>query len=732
MSRKYPWLIVVVLLACASFAHAQGKAAAAGPARANMPAGEALLLLRTGTVDLSTRPTIHLARPVYEAGTPYVLHLDGPMTPARQTALDAAGVVLGQYLPIHAYLVELGGANAAALAELDFVDWVGPYEDAWKFSPAIGPKEYREADRQAMERGGRKLLIAEWFGDKSDQHMKSDLEKLGAVVRGPARAGDRRQMIVEMGQGHVNKLSQARNVLFVEEAPEAEPRNATSSWIIQSNVTNSRPLWDAGLLGQDQIVGIIDWDMRADHCAFADPDGHPIGPSHRKILAYYGMGISPGFGYHGTHVAGVAAGDELANTNPELKGMAYKSKIVFQHYNGVLEGGTINAFNRLTVAHNDGARVHNNSWGNNDFFYNTWARDIDLFTRNNEDDLVLIAVINSGQVRAPENAKNGLAVAGSRDTPNQHQHCSGGFGPTADGRQKPEVFGVSCGSRSADVNNICGNSDTGSGGGTSYATPGVAGMAVLMRQYFMEGFYPTGVAIPSQGYIPSGALLKSLIVNSAVDMTGLSGYFTTSEGWGRILVDHTLYFAGDDRRLLVEDIRNADGLSTGQTTSYLVSVGPGAMPLKITLVWTDAPAAVMATFTPINNLDLVVTSPTANVYRGNVFSGTQSTTGGTADTVNNAEQVHRTSPESGVWQIDVVGSAVNVGAQGYALVVSGDVDCLKGDVNGDGIVNGEDIGPFVRVLLEGGTFFQRCTADMNTSGEADVLDVDEFVESLLY
>lgn len=731
MGATFYRVTLLTLWACAAIVSAISTAAYAQAPAPGGTGNHSKLLLRTGTVDLASRPSLHRTGAAYEADIPYVIHLDGPMTPERRAALEAAGVALQQYLPMHAYLANLGKADPDALAAMEFVDWIGAYDPAWKLSPDIGPRTFREPDRQALERGGRKRLIAEYFTDAPQSRVRRDLEKIGAKVRGLSRAGDRQQWIVEMDQARIAALTQDKRILFVDEAPEAEPRNASSSWIIQSNMSNYRPLWEAGLLGQGQIIGIIDWDMRADHCAFEDPDGHPIGPLHRKILAYYGMGINPGFGYHGTHVAGVVAADELANTNPELKGMAYKSKIVFQHYNGVLEGGTLNAFNRLTIAHDDGARVHNNSWGNNDFFYNAWARDIDLFTHTNEEDLVLVAVINGGQVRAPENAKNCLAVSGSRDAPNQHQHCVGGYGPTADGRQKPEVLGVACGSRSADVNNICGNSDTGFGGGTSYATPGVSGMAILMRQYFMEGFFPTGAANPLHAFIPSGALLKALIVNSAVDMTGVAGYFTATEGWGRILTYDTLYFAGDVRRLLLEDIRHADGLSTGQSESYYVSVGPGATPLKITLNWTDAPAAVMAAFTPINNLDLVVTSPTAAAYKGNVFSGTQSTTGGVADAVNNLEQVHRTTPASGIWRIDVNATAVNVGTQGYALVVTGDVDCLRGDVNGDGIVNGEDIGPFVRVILEGGTFFQRCTADMNISGEADVLDVDGFVAALL-
>lgn len=709
------------------------------PARADLPVDQTLrptpidrkLLLRTGVVELLNIPSLLSPTAVFSPDEQYVIHLDGPMTRGRRDALNRAGVVLREYLPIHAYVADLAGANAAELVELGFVDWVGVFDAAWKFSPELAGGGGIEREGRVRAGPGQRLVSVEFFDGINRTRAKAALESCGSVLRGSEKHGRKRHMIAELPASRLAELKQRREVMFVDEVLEAEPRNASTSWIIQSNASGIRPLWDAGLHGEDQIVGVIDWDMYAPHCAFSDPDGHPIGPLHRKIRSYYGMGINPNSGTHGTHVAGNVVADELADTQVDLKGMAYKAKIVFQHLSGVLVGGLLLVNDRLTIAHADGARIHSNSWGTSSTSYGAWSRDIDLFTRDHEEDLVLVAVANSGVTAAPENAKNCLAVAASSDSPNQNNFCRGSLGPTTDGRQKPEVFAPGCGSRSALYNTACGVSDTGGGGGTSYAAPAVAGMATLARQYFMEGFFPTGIGDPAHAYTPTGALLKAMIINSAVDMTGMPGYFTGSEGWGRVTMDDVVYLAGDARRLLLEDVRNADGLSTGENSSFYVVVGPASMPLKVSLIWTDEPAALMAAFTPVNNLDLEVTSPSALVYRGNVFSGAESTTGGAADAVNNAEQVHLAAPEAGLWRVDVLGTAVNVSTQGFAVVMTGDVDCLKGDVNGDGLVNGEDIGPFTDVLLNGGPFMRRCTADMNASGDADEFDVDEFVAALL-
>lgn len=724
-SKGWNLLLGAACIHCAACMLAPAAASAQAPA---VPPGK--LIFRTETVDLSQIPSLLHARARFDPAVPYVIQLDGPMTPARREVLSAAGVKLHQYLPVHAYIADLGAADATALVDASFVTWVGVFQDAWKISPTIGKSEFVTKERRDLDARGRRLLVVHPFKDAGNERIIAEAARLGGkTLRLPSRDGSRR-LGIELDKRRMEPFLKSKDILFVDEAPEAQPRNASTSWIVQSNIANVRTLWDMGLHGENQIAGIVDWDLRADHCSFDDP-ANPIGPMHRKLLAYYGMGINPGYGAHGTHVGCTFAGKEVAELNPDLKGLAYEAKIVFQHYSGVAVGGVFNAYNRFTIAHNDGARVHNNSWGNNDYFYNQWAHDIDAFTWDNEDDLVLVAVINSGIVKAPENAKNCLSVAAGKDSPNQNQKCMGGAGPTADGRQKPEVFAPGCGSRSVDVNTVCGNDDTGSSGGTSYATPAVSAMGLLTRQYFMDGFYPTGVPDLAHAFTPSGALLKAMVINAAADMSGIAGYFNATEGWGLIKMDDVIYFAGDARKTLIEDIRNTSGLSTGETKSHYVVVGPTVTQLKVTLVWTDAPAAVMAGLTPINNLNLSVHSPSAAVYLGNVFSGAESMTGGSSDSVNNSEQVHLAAPEAGVWRIDVAGTAVNQDTQGYALVVTGDVDCIKGDVNGDGILDGLDVQEFVQILLGGGPFFPKCAADMNYSGAPDIMDVDGFVSVLL-
>lgn len=48
--------------------------------------------------------------------------------------------------------------------------------------------------------------------------------------------------------------------------------------------------------------------------------------------------------------------------------------------------------------------------------------------------------------------------------------------------------------------------------GTSMATPIAAGSATLVRQYFTDGWYPTGQPNASAAFAPSASLIKAVLI----------------------------------------------------------------------------------------------------------------------------------------------------------------------------------------------------------------------------
>jgi len=703
-----------------AFAVQQGFADSSAPA--GRPAGgPPALHLRYGVVD-TARPVLSAADAVARATASqrFVVQLDGPIDPLRRQRLEAAGVVLGDYLPSNAFVARLDAAEPQAVSGLEFVRWVSPFRSEWKVDPRL---EQPDAAAAAARDGGagESHVVVTLFAGEQPEAAIDQIVQAGAVVRGSSPAGPHTLIDAVLAEADAGGIAAIPAVQFIEPAPQGAFRNDSNRWIVQSNDVGHTPVWDAGLLGQGQIAGLIDGTVKETHCAFNDSE--PIGPTHRKIVALRDESTPNS---HGTHTAGSLAGDEQPWGVPdEYDGIAPAARLSCTNVYPIFSIPAL-LHTRLEDAHQDGARVHSNSWGDDTTTeYSTWCQQIDEFSYEYEDSLVVFSVTNKSTLRSPENAKNVLAVGASQDAPDQDLHCKGGTGPTDDGRRKPEVFAPGCGTWSASSSTLC---DYTTKTGTSMACPVVAGAGVLVRQYFTDGYYPTGEANPEDALVPTGALMKAVLINAAVDMTGIGGYPSDQEGWGRVLLDNALYLPGDTARLYAVDLRNADGLSTGQDFVREVTAVSSAAPLRITLVFTDPPAAAGAADPVVNNLDLEITGPGGEVYKGNVFAGGESTTGGSFDGRNNVEQFLQYTPAAGTYAIRVSGTAVNEGTQGFALVVTGDIALTQADCNRDWVVDLDDFAVFSDCAAgpDGGEGPGCQCADLDEDDDIDLADFQLF------
>lgn len=676
-----------------------------------------VLKLRTGDV-VTTSRTNFLARPAVPASLTErvaVVQLAGPITRGQRARLESAGVVLLDYMPDFAYAADLRNADMAALSGLSFVRWVGAFEDGWKVSPDLGHQTLSSPERIELAGAGRYSVHVVLWPSANLQETEAALANVpGVEIAEHGWTGREMTVVATMPLTAANAVASIGGVRWIEDSPEIDLRNATVRWIVQSNVSNDTPIYDHGIIGTGQVVGIMDGKVNYNHCSFIDPEGDPPGPNHRKVLAY---NTSFGSDVHGTHVAGTAVGD--AGDNTDTRGVAYGAKLVYDTTSSA-SGFLAN----LNQHYGQGAAVHTNSWGNDGTTnYDSLARTIDVFSWDNDDNLVIFAVTNTGSLKNPENAKDVLAVGATSDSPNQANWCTGGQGPTNDGRRKPEIYAPGCNIRSASAGTTCSITTL---SGTSMAAPGIAGSALLARQYFTDGFYPSGAADVDDGFTPSGALVKAMLLNSTVDMTGVAGYPSNREGWGRVLLHNSLVFDDDARELIVRDVRIGadDALTTGEFYEFEVEVNSFFQPLKITLVWHDAPGNVNANPAYVNDLNLTVVAPTGT-YLGNVFSGGSSATGGVADNKNNVEMMYLGAPPPGTYTVRVDAAAVNVGQQGFAVVITGDVSEVSGcisDWNGDGVLNFFDVQDFL------GDFAANDPAtDLAADGVFNFFDVQAFL-----
>ncbi len=517
-------------------------------------------------------------------------------------------------------------------------------------------------------------------------------------------------------------------------ANEISYRSLQSGWL-----GFGTPLFDRGIHGEGQIIAVLDTGVDWTSCYFAEPDnskppfntGSPaigrawenVDLARRKIIAYdflYSCDQYPGardcsdpakhpmYDYverdHGTHAAAAALGDRGTPIFHDYgDAIAPGAKLIVQDAGlsvadqctarpGI--GCPLNVTPALDQAYRQGARIHSNSWGDYKSAtasYSQAARDVDAFVYAHPDMLVVFNTGNAGQgappassLSSPGAAKNTLQAGGTRGMSGRDDGVVAGglVGPARDGRIKPDVVGpayVTAGDMDFDQNPA--TCDITPQPGTSWASPTIAGAAALVRQYYTDGFYPTGIATPANAFTPSAALLKATIIAAArrvpLRNLGIGSDIasqptpSSEQGWGFPILDDALYFPGDRARLRVSDVPLSRGVVQGASAQTQVTVRAGT-PLKAVLVWTD-PAGVVrpaGDSTPelVDDLDLRVTTPFGEVHFGN-----EAIHAGQRDRINNVESVTIDSPISGTYTFSVDGTSITSGGrQGYALVVIGD------------------------------------------------------------
>lgn len=532
-----------------------------------------------------------------------------------------------------------------------------------------------------------------------DGDMAAALQAIATAARvDPAtlRAGDSSVRLRVTPQS-LERIARVDAVHHIEEHVRPKLLNHVALQIMQVAPVHAT----TGLDGSGEVVAVCDTGFDLGSTV----DVHPAFMGRVKTLYAIGRpGNADDWDGHGTHVAGSVLGDgnSVAMGEP-VRGSAPGAELVLQ---SVMDGvGDLvfpasfqDLFREPYV--NDGARIHSNSWGAATAgLYTSDSEDVDDFVWKNRDCLICFAAGNEGEDRdsdgvvrgpsmcSPGTAKNCVTVGASESQrPNISKRWGTAWstdypaapinedlwadnpdgmaafssrGPTRNRRIKPDVVApgtaiLSAHSRAANVKSFWGPSTDPLYcfmGGTSMATPLVAGAAAVLRQHLRT----KGVTRPS------AALLKALLINGADDLIGqytpseAASVPNFSEGFGRVNLSRSI---GRDDNERIEFHDEERRLNTGEEQSFPLTLVAADKHMKVTLVWTDPKGAALQ-----NDLDLIVRCAGVECH-GNQLPGSPA-----FDSHNNVEQVEWRGIPPGPALVIVRARNVPRFAQSFALVI---------------------------------------------------------------
>jgi len=741
----------------ASFAVARGSERTLALLRSHgryaMPFARASeLQFAAGAVDVAALPSPSTSWSEDSRGMSVgVVHFVAPIKSAWQDELASRGLALLRYVPQDGFVVRGRPSDLRGASSLPYVDWVGPYEAAWKIRPGT-PTTGVVNVRIVVLPGESPETIEAWLGHAG---IPADNGAgTGPALLGAFGTGDFRWVLARIPAGLVSPLADQGAVEFIDPVQPVHPWNAETDWVIQTNVTGNDRYWTYGLDGTGQVIGMADTGLDYDGPPFRQSAAaitlgdiyNTTDSARRKVVRYVNMGVLsgaltwPGGGGpwdpfsikdcangHGTGVASTLAGNDNGIGASPNDGNALGAKIYLQDVGG-FQGLAIcpnegliyipenynDLFGPAGLVYNDPAapvRIHSDSWGADTNVYDVQARMVDAFVWAHPDMTIVFAAgnagSNAGTIGTPATAKDVVAVGGA-----YNPDTAGGLdqndlapqasrGPTTDGRIKPTIVTIFDGdSAMSDGDPLSGTGLADAHwAGTSYSTPAAAAAAAIIRQYFVDGWYPSGAPIANNSMNPSAALIRAILIASGQQVTGSGTVARSStdtwpnneQGFGRVLLSKVLPISavGDTFRTQVVD--GTAGLLAGDDAAYTFHVS-SAGPAKFVLTWSDYPGTIGATKALVNDLDLEVTAPGGTVYRGNhfaPFAQGQSLPGGTFDTTNVEEAVILKSAMAGDWSVRVIGSNVPVGPQPFALVATGNLDTSYSRLTLDRVVYSE-------------------------------------------
>lgn len=388
---------------------------------------------------------------------------------------------------------------------------------------------------------------------------------------------------------HIKSIDENGNPVYIN-----TKSNIESGQLIKANSLYNGGSIGANITGTNMVAGV--WDggqVRATHELLSGKatmqSGQPLNTT--------------GGNNHMTHVTGTMVGKELpsTNSNNNARGIAYNATArCYDWDNDIAE---------MTTFAGGGFLISNHSYGLGNGptqaqwtfgAYNSSAKEWDELLKTTPNYLPFVAGGNeqtsngSGKTGALQgydvitgsSAAKNVVTVGAVDADRTMSDYSN-FGPTDDGRIKPDICARGTGINSSQFTSDTAYSGSGdNSSGTSYAAPAAAAGALLLQQYHFSLF---------NSYM-SASMLKALLLHSADD-EGTPGP-DAKFGWGILNIERAAQIIKDAKTtgrarmhtFTTNPTNNAsdeisiDGIGT---TSLTPGVQAGSTALRASICWTD-------------------------------------------------------------------------------------------------------------------------------------------------
>lgn len=585
----------------------------------------------------------------------------------ERKALSRAGVGLHTYIPNRAFLARLP-ADVRPVLQLAIVRSIGPLLPTDKVDPRILQQGVNPFSRNL---DGTFRLSVLFFADVTSREAEAVVSAHGGRIT--ETLGTFHLLRCDLPEESLPGLLGEDKVQWVEDVFPNEILNDGARAAMGVDLVHAPPY---GLDGTGSVIG--EWD-----------GGHPIDTAgtllHQDFLGRVTRGdtTTDSFDAHATHVAGTAMGSGLLSASQggtplQWKGMAPNATLIAYDWSSFLS-----EYTGAITTHN--IDLSTNSWHNGgNGYYTADSSALDQIVTGSQGKRIPILWAAGNQRNGTSHlcdvdldanlstvfdaydcmvnlasAKNTLSI-GATNSNDDSMTSFSSWGPTDDGRVKPEIVAPGCQvGGDGSIKSTVPTDAYGGSCGTSMATPAAAGSVAVLLQRYRQLCPASGDPLPST--------VKALLVHTARDLDDASAWYNRgpdySSGYGRL----DLRRAVDLVPFHIEDTVAQAGIQT-----YQIVVTP-QQDLKVTLVWDDPAAAPNASVALISDLDLELIDPLSGVHLPWVLNSTSPALPATrgVDNRNVVEQVVVDTVGAalaGTWTIRVKGTNVPGLTQGFSLV----------------------------------------------------------------